>query len=324
MNKIILTALSLLATSFVQANEADSFPNQPIKIVVPYAAGGGTDIMARQVGRTLSEIIKQPVIIENKPGAGTAIGATAVANSTPNGYTLLWGDNATYATNTALYKKLSYDPVNSLKPVSTILTGSLVLSVNKDIPVNNVKEFIDYVKANPQTMSYGTAGNGTPHHLMMESLKIANDNLNIVHIPYQGEWPAMQDLVGKELQAMFSGARIAAAQSKDGKIKILGASGKKRNQIVPEIPTLSESGLPDFVYEYWHGISAPAGTPDAIINKLNDAFKQTLANEELVQWIATSSGAYLKSSSPEEMTDKINQDIIKSKALVKEIGLSLD
>ncbi|NLY64987.1 MAG: tripartite tricarboxylate transporter substrate binding protein [Alcaligenaceae bacterium] len=314
----------MAAASFAQASEANNFPNQPIKIVVPYAAGGGTDIMARQVGRTLSEVLKQPVIIDNKPGAGTAIGANAVANSAPNGYTLLWGDNATYATNTALYKKLSYDPLHSLKPVSTILTGSLVLSVNKAIPVNNVKEFIDYVKSNPQQMSYGTAGNGTPHHLMMEALKITNDNLNIVHIPYQGEGPAMQDLVGGQLQAMFSGARIASAQSKEGKIKVLAASGKERNQILPEIPTIAESGSADFVHEYWHGISVPAGTPDEIISKLNAAFKQTLANKELTQWIATTSGAYLQSSTPAEMTEKINNDIIKAKDLVTKIGLSLD
>lgn len=324
MNKFLLTTLSLFCASLVQANTTDSFPSQPIKIVVPYAAGGGTDIMARQVGRTLSEVIKQPVIIENKPGAGTSIGATAVANSPANGYTLLWGDNATYATNTALYKNLSYDPVKSLKPVSTVLTGSLVLSVNKDLPVNNIKEFVEYAKSDSQKMSYGTAGNGTPHHLMMEALKLANNNLNIVHIPYQGEGPAMQDLIGGQLQAMFSGARIAAAQSKDGKIRILGASGKERNQIVPDVPTLSESGMPDFIYEYWHGISVPAGTPDAIVNKLNAAFKETLANKELIDWIATSSGAYVKSSTPEEMADRIEADIVKSKELVTKIGLSLD
>lgn len=324
MNKFLLTTLSLLTVSAVQASGTDNFPNQPLKIVVPYAAGGGTDIMARQVGRALSEVVKQPVIIENRPGAGTSIGATAVTNSNANGYTLLWGDNATYATNTALYKNLSYDPVKSLRPVSTVLTGSLVLSVNKNLPANNIKEFIEYAKLNPQTMSYGTAGNGTPHHLMMEALKLTSDNINIVHIPYQGEGPAMQDLVGGQLQTMFSGARLASAQSKDGKIKVLAASGKERNQILPDIPTISESGLPDFAYEYWHGISVPAGTPDAIVNKLNAALTTTLANKELVDWIATTSGAYLRSSTPEEMAEKIKEDIAKSKDLVTKIGLSLD
>ena len=330
-NRQRLTVLGALlcATVVAQAQDAASrYPDRPVRLVrlvVPYAAGGGTDIMARQLARKASELLGQPIVVDNKPGAGTVLAANEVAKAAPDGYTLLWGDSATYAVNPHVYKKIAYDPLTSFAPVTTTLRGALVLAVASRLGVNSVGELIAYARAHPNQMSYGTPGNATPHHLAMEAFKIQAGGLTIQHVPYKGEAPALQDLMGGSLDVMFVGGRIAKAQADAGKIKILAFAGARRNTAMPELPTISEAGLPGFASEYWHGIVAPAKTPAAIVNKLNAAFAKSMASAELQAWLKeTGAGTEWFASTPAQMQEHIAREHKGAGVLVKAIGLTLD
>lgn len=323
ISKLLAGAVFTATIMSAQAHSADDYPNRTLRLVVPYAAGGGTDVIARQVARRMGEVLKQTVVVENRPGAGTGIGAAMVASAPADGYTLLWGDNATFAVNPFLYAELSYDPQRDFDPVAVLIKGSLVLSVNTDLPVQDVKELIEYAKANPGKMNYGTPGNGTPHHLMMEAFKRDAGDLNIVHVPYGGEGPAIQDLAAGNLQVMFSGARIAMSQRDTGKTRPLAVSAPEQNQVAKGVPTFAEAGFPGFVNEYWHGLAVPAGTPRPIVDKLNAALLQALKNAELVEWMATTVGTRIIGSSPEEMAELIQEDMQRSEELIKALDLKL-
>ncbi len=302
---------------------AQAFPDRPIRLIVPYAAGGGTDLLAREIARVASKNLGQPIIIDNKPGAGTTIAAGEVSRSAPDGYTLMWGDNATFALNPHVYQKLPYDPL-ALSPVTLTVKGSLVLATSSRLGVRTVQQLIDYAKANPGKLSYGTPGNGSPHHLAMEAFKIKAGHLSIQHIPYKGEAPAIQDLVAGNLDVMFSGARVAKAQMSGGKIQVLGASGPTRNPILPETPTIAESGLPGFSYQYWHALVAPPNTPPEVIAKLNGAFTKALGDAELRAWLASTAGVEAAPSTPAQMRAFMRDELARSAEIVKAIGLKLD
>lgn len=302
---------------------AQSFPDRPIRLIVPYAAGGGTDLLAREIARVASKNLGQSIVIDNKPGAGTTIAAGEVARSAPDGYTLMWGDNATFALNPHVYQKLPYDPL-ALSPVTLTVKGSLVLATSSRLGVRTVPQLIDYAKANPDKLSYGTPGNGSPHHLAMEAFKIKAGNLSIQHVPYKGEAPAIQDLVAGNLDVMFSGARVAKAQMVGGKIQVIGASGPTRNPILPETPTVAEAGLPGFSYQYWHALVAPPKTPPEVIAKLNGAFTKALGDAELRAWLASTAGVDAAPSTPAQMYDFMRKELARSAEIVKAIGLKLD
>lgn len=302
---------------------AQGFPTQSIRLVVPYAAGGGTDVLARQVAKAAESYLGQTIIIDNKPGAGTTIAATEVANAKPDGYTILWGDNATYAVNPHVYTKLAYDPITSFAPVTLVIRGMLALSVSTQLPVKSVPDLLAYAKKNPDKLSYGTPGNGTPHHLAMESFKRAG-GVSLQHVPYKGEAPAMQDLIPGTIDVMFSGVRIAKAQSEGGKVLTLAVSGPQRNPVVPNIPTLDEAGMKGFAYQYWHGIVAPAKTPPEVVARLNDAFVKALKSPEVSNWIRTVPGAEPAPSTPAEMSAYMATELKSAGELVKAIGLKMD
>lgn len=319
---LALAAMPLVAGALTA--HAQDFPSRPIRVVVPYAAGGGTDVLARQVAKVASEKLGQPIVIDNKPGAGTTIGAAEVAKARPDGYTLLWGDSGTYALNPHVYAKLPYDPLQSFVPVTLTIRGMLALSVSTKLPVKTVTELVAYAQANPGKLSYGTPGSGTPHHLAMESFKIRAGKLVVQHIPYKGEAPAMQDLIAGTLDMMFSGVRIAKAQSEGGKVLTLAVSGPRRNAVIPEVATLDESGLKGFAYQYWHGLVAPAGTPSEVVARLNAAFTQALNTPELANWIRTVPGAEPSPSTPAEMRAYMTQELKSAGDLVNAIHLKLD
>jgi tripartite-type tricarboxylate transporter receptor subunit TctC len=300
------------------------FPNRPIRVVVPYAAGGGTDILARQISKVAAEKLGQQIVIDNRPGAGTTIAAGDVAKADPDGYTLLWGDSGTFALNPHVYTKLSYDPLGSFAPVTLTVRGMLALSVASRVPVTNVEELIAYVRARPGKLFYGTPGNGTPHHLAMESFRLAAGGLSIQHVPYKGEAPAMHDLVGGTIDMMFSGVRLAKAQREGGKVNTLAVSGTRRNPVVPELATLDEAGVKGFSYQYWHGLVAPAGTPPKVIGRLNAAFVSALNSPELSTWIRNVPGAEPAGSSPEEMRAHMAQEFKSAGELARAINLKLD
>ena len=328
MNKDRRHALAALAAPLLAAAlpaQAQDFPNRPLRLLVPYAAGGGTDVLARQIAKAAAEILGQPIVIDNKPGAGTTIAAAELTRAQADGYTLLWGDSGTFALNPHVYAKLPYDPLTSFAPVTLTIRGMLALSVSPGrVPVKDVNELIAYVRSHPGKLSYGTPGNGTPHHLAMESFKLRAGNLSIQHIPYKGEAPAMQDLVAGNLDMMFSGVRIAHAQAAGGKVKTLAVSGPHRNPVVPSVPTLDEAGLKGFAYQYWHGIVAPASTPPEVVARLNGAFTSALKSAELSNWIRTVPGAEPAPSTPAEMRAYMAQELKAAGDLVKAINLKLD
>lgn len=322
----LLAATLLGASPWAQAQNADrTYPTRPIRLVVPYAAGGGTDILARQLARQVGGALGQPIVIDNKPGAGTMLGASEVAKAPPDGYTLLWGDSATFAVNPHVYKKIAYDPVSSFAPVSLTIKGALVLVVSPRLGVKDVNELIAYAKKNPGKLSYGTPGSATPHHLAMESFKLRAGGLSIQHVPYKGEAPALQDLVGGNLDVMFVGGRIAKPQADAGKLLVLAVAGSKRSSAMPEVLTVSEAGLKGYSSEYWHGVVAPAGTPAPIVKKLNAAFVNAMRSPELVAWLKESgAGTEWNSSTPAEMQAHIKREVTSAGELVKAMGLTLD
>lgn len=319
---VVLAAALLSMSGAVLAQGA--FPSKPIRLVVPYAAGGGTDILARQLAKQASEYLGQNILVDNKPGAGTTMGAGEVARAAADGYTLLWGDSATFAVNPHMYKKLPYHPQQSFTPVTLTVKGALVLVANKTHGIKSVPELIAYAKSHPGKLSYGTPGNATPHHLAMEQLKL-QAGVSIQHVPYKGEAPAMQDLVGGNLDVMFAGARIVKPQEQSGRVTVLAVAGGKRNVAMPGVQTVAEAGLKGYASEYWHGVVAPAGTPAEVVNKLNDAFVRAMRAPEVVNWLLTGgSGIEWTGSTPAEMEAHITREMQAAGELVKAIGLTMD
>ena len=323
---LLIAALLLGVNSLAWAQEASkNYPSRAIRMVVPYSAGGGTDILARQLAKHASEALGQQIVIDNKPGAGTVLGANEVAKATPDGYTLLWGDSATFAVNPHVYKKIAYDPLTSFTPITQTIKGALVLVVSPKLGVKSVNELIAYAKSHPGKLSYGTPGNATPHHLAMEAFKLQAGGLGIQHTPYKGEAPALQDLVGGTIDLMFVGGRIAKPQILAGKVLPLAVAGSRRNITLPEVPTVSDAGLKGYASEYWHGIVAPAGTPAPIVHKLNAAFVKAMRSPELVAWLKDSGGGTeWTDSTPAEMRAHIQREIMSAGQLVKAIGLTMD
>lgn len=322
---ILLGSIALSGFVGAHAWAQDAFPTRPVRLIVPYAAGGGTDILARQLTKKVGELLGQPIVVDNRPGAGTTIGASEVARSAPDGYTLLWGDNATYALNPHVYKKLSYDPLSSFAPVTLTVRGSLVLLASERLGVKSVSDLVAMAQAQPGKLSYGTPGNGTPHHLAMELFKLRAGHLQIQHVPYRGEAPAVQDLIGGTLDLMFAGARVAKPQAESGRAVALAVSGGKRNATMPQVPTMGEAGLKGYRSEYWHGVVAPANTPADVVARLNAAFVKAMASPEMVSWINNAgSGAEWTGSTPAEMQAHMREEMAKAGELVKAIGLSMD
>jgi tripartite-type tricarboxylate transporter receptor subunit TctC len=250
---------------------AQEFPSKPIRLVAPIAASGMTDIVARQMAQKLQERLGVPVVVDNKPGAGGNIGVEAVVRAAPDGYTLLLAFPGPIVVNPSLYKNLTYDPVRDLAPVSLLTSYPLLLAVNAELPVKTLAEFIASAKQKTGGLSYGSAGNASTAHLAME-LFMRQANIQMVHVPYKGAAPAMTDLIGGRLAVVFDSMTLVMPQVEAGKIRALAISSKVRSPAAPDLPTVAESGLSDFVVEGWYGVLAPSGTPDAIVNRLSKEF----------------------------------------------------
>ncbi len=316
------TAMALTLAVPAALAQAD-YPSKPIRVVVPYAAGGGTDVLARLVAKNMSTALGQPVVVDNKPGGGTAIGATEVARATPDGYTLLWGDNTTFALNPYLYKKLAYSPLEDFTPISMTLRGALVLVVSPSIGVNSVKDLLAYAKANPGKLQYASAGNGTPHHLAMESLKL-KAGVDMLHVPYKGEGPGLNDVLGGVTQLMFVGATIARQHAESGRLKLLATAGGTRNSAVPDVPTVGET-VPGYQSSYWHALVAPAKTPAAAIAKVHEAYARAVREPEVAAYMAKNApGNTLLVSTPAELRTHMQEQLKASAELVRAIDLQMD
>ena len=251
---------------------AQSFPNKPIQIIVPVAAGGGTDLLARTLGQKISEVLGQPVVIENKLGAGGNIGVEAVVKAKPDGYTLLLSPG-TIATNVAVYRKLPYDLLKDLQTITLVGQTGSVLVVHPSVNANNLREFVELAKASPGELNYGTAGMGSPQHLHAEFFnQLAGTKTN--HIPYKGQSQAMTDLVGGQLAYMFSPVQNALPYIQQGRIRAIAMAASQRNPHLPNVPSLAEGGYKGVDLANWFAVYAPAGTPIAVVKKLNAAFVQ--------------------------------------------------
>ena len=324
MLAVFLRALVALAgLALAGAGLAQGFPTKPIRLIVPYPAGGATDFFARLVFPKVGEALGQTVVIENRPGAGTAIGASEVARSAPDGYTLLLGDAGTYAFNPTLYKKLSYDPAKDFAPVSLTGRFALILAVNPGVvKVDSVKAFVAAAKRQPGKIDYGAPGPGSPIHLAMEFFK-QRAGLTMTPIPYKGGADAMNDLLGGRISAMFPDIASGLPQIKGGKLRPLAVASAKRVAALPDLPTIAESGYPGFEAWAWQGFVAPAGTPKPVVAKLNGAFAKVM-NDPAIKQRLSESGFEPQTSTPEEFARYMKSEIAKWAKVIRESHISLD
>ncbi len=315
---IIAVAATLWATG-VQAQ--DAYPSRPIRLVVPFAAGGSTDIVARIIAAKMGEILKQPIVVDNRGGAGGNLGAAAVARAAPDGYTVLMGTVATHAINPALYTKMPYDPVKDFAPVSLLVNVPNVVIVHPSLNVKTTGELIALLKANPDKYEYASSGVGTPLHLsgaLFESMA----GVNMVHVPYKGAGPAMLDLVGGQVKVMFDNLPSAIGQIRKGAVVGLAITTKERSPAAPDLPTVSESGPPGYETYSWNAIFAPAGTPMAIIDTLALAGAQAVADPEVKAKLADLS-AVTVGSTPAQLSDHVKAELAKWAPVVKASGASI-
>lgn len=268
--RIVLGAVIFAATA--ASAVAQAFPTKPIKIIVPVAAGGGTDLLARTLGQKVGELLGQPVVVENILGAGGNIGVQTVAKAAPDGYTLLLSP-ATIATNVAVFRKLPYDLLKDLQTVTLVGQTSVVLVVHPSFSAKTVAEFVDAAKQKPGSLNYGSAGIGSPQHLQSE-LFAQRTGISGNHVPYKGQSQAMTDLVGGQLQYMFSPLQNALPFIREGRIRALGVASPQRNPALPQMPSFAELGYKDVDFSNWFALYAPAGTPAAVVKRLSDAFVQ--------------------------------------------------
>jgi len=311
-------ALLLPAPGHLQA----TYPNKPIRIVVPFAPGGSTDLLARRVGDKLAAAWGQPVVVDNRPGAGGTIGADFVAKSAPDGYILLAGVTGSNAIAQALYPKLPYDVMKDFSPVSMIVSAPLVLAVNPDVEAKTAAEFLALVKSQPGALSYGSAGNGTSMHLTGEMYKQAAE-VSMVHVPYRGSAGMLTDLMSGQIQVTFGDVLVLLPQIEAGKIRALAVTSKARLPILPDVPTLNEAGLKGFEALSWQGIFAPAGTPPELVEKLSAAVNRAMQSPDIKDYFAAR-GFIVEGTTPEAFKAFIASEVKKWTPIVKSSGVQAD
>jgi len=316
-------ALTVLGAFALLAHAQAPYPSKPIRIVVPFPAGGTTDILARAVAAKLTETTGQPAVVDNRPGAGGNIGAELVAKSAPDGYTFLMGTVGTHAINPSLYAKMPYDHVKDFAPVILVAGVPNVLVVNPALPVNSVQELIAYIKANPGKVNFASSGSGTSIHLSGELFKTMT-GLQLTHVPYKGSAPALQDLVGGQVQIMFDNLPSSLALIKGGKLKALAVTSAERSSALPDVPTVAESGLPGFEASSWFGLLAPAGTPKEAIAKINGEVAKWLATPEAKEKLASQGAIAAAGLTPEDFQKHIASETTKWAKVVKESGAKVD
>jgi tripartite-type tricarboxylate transporter receptor subunit TctC len=309
-------ALALLASRPGWAEAA--YPNHVIKLIVPYPPGGTTDLLGRLIADQIKSGLNATVIVENKPGAGTTLGAELVAHAQPDGYTLLLATSTTLAINKTLYKKLPYDPVKNFAAISLVASVPFALIVNPGIPAKTLTEFIAYAKANPG-LAYGSAGNGSPQHLGAELLK-TQAGIDIRHVPYRGSVPAMLDVIANHISFMIVDLEPALPQIKEGKVRVLGVTTPRRVAVAPDIPTMAESGLPGYQLVAWQGVVAPAGTPREIVDALAGQIGKMLADPATSGRFASLAIEPLPGSTPDSFAAYIKTEVDRWATIVKNSG----
>jgi tripartite-type tricarboxylate transporter receptor subunit TctC len=322
LRTLLACALAAVVGAPASSVRAQEYPTRPIRLVVPFPPGGSLDVVARAIGQRLAAAWGQPVVIDNRPGAGGNIGADLVAKSTPDGYTILEGALSTHAVNVSLYRKLPYDPVKDFAPITLVAITPNVLVVSAAFPVNSVSELIAYAKAHPGALSFGSGSNGSAGHLAGELFK-TEAGVDMVHIPYKGGAPALQALLAGDTQLMFDNLANSTPQLKAGKLKALAVTTALRSPLAPELPTLAETGLPGFDIYTWWGFMAPAGTPAQIIAKWNAEVTRILGMPEMKAFFAQE-GAQPAPTTPEAFAALIKREIPKYAKIIKDSGAKVD
>ncbi len=298
---------------------AQNYPSKPIRMMVPFAPGGGADFVARIVGKQLNDALGQPLVIENRGGAGGAIGTELAARATPDGYTLLLGSAGPLAIQPGLMKRLRYDPLKDFAPVTQVASMPFVLVVHPSLPVKSIPELLALARAKPGQLNFGSPGNGSTTHLATELLKMLA-KIDVVHVPYKGVAPALADLVGGQVQFMSGDMSSVLPQVKAGRLRALAVTGAQRSPFVPELPTIAESGVPGYAASGWFGVLAPAATPRGIITRLNAVIVKGIKGAEARERLAALGGDVV-ANTPAEFAAYLRADLAKWSKLIKVIGL---
>ncbi|HET7763913.1 MAG TPA: tripartite tricarboxylate transporter substrate binding protein [Burkholderiales bacterium] len=322
MNRLAAIVCGAALAVVLSAGARAEFPDRPARFIVGFTPGGPSDIIARALGQKLADLWGQPVVIENRPGAGGNIAAEAVAKSAPDGATWLLGNNSILATNQSLYRSLAYDPVRDFAPVALVAIQPNILVVNPGVPATTVKELIALAKAKPGRLNYASSGSGAAAHLAGELFKTMA-GVDMVHVPYKGAQPALTDVIAGQAQLMFATSASAIPYIKAGRLRALAVTSARRSSSVPELPTVSEAGVPGFEAITWHGVVVPRATPQPVVERLNAGIVAALGARDLRERLE-SLGAELAPGSPQDFADYIAREIPKWAKVVKDSGARAD
>lgn len=319
--RLIPAMLPCLFASFA-ACAVDIYPSKVVRVVVPFAAGGSTDLLARNIAQRLSESWKQSVIVDNRAGGGGIVGSEHVMKSAPDGYTLLVGTVTTHAVSASLYRKLPFDPQRDFTPIIEIAHIPQMLSVHPTIPVRSVKELVALARSRPGELNYGTAGSGSASHMAMEYFQ-SMAKIKMVHVPYKGTGPALVELLGGHLAMMFDVIMTSLPHVQSGKLRTLGISGVKRSPITPDVPTIAESGYPGYEAMVWFGFFSPAGTAPDVVRRINEETARSLQSPKMREVLA-SQGLEVVAGTPAELANRVSTEIAKWRKVIQEAGIKLD
>lgn len=318
MQRLLFGVFCLLSGAAVQSVEAQGYPSKPVRFVVPFAPGGPTDIFARAISSKLTDALGQPVVVDNRGGAGGNIGTELAARAAPDGYTLLLGTVGTHAINPSLYARVGFDPIKDFAPITLIADTPTLLAVHPSIPAKSVRELVALAKTRPGQLSYASAGNGSSNHLAGVLLCMMA-GIDMVHIPYKGSGPALIDVIAGQVPVMFNNPASIMPHLKAGRLRAIAVSSAERSPLLPALPTLAESGVPGFEVRSWHGAFAPAATPRDIVNRLNADIVQALRQPDIKERFA-SQGVELVGNKPEEFAAFLQKEHAKWSKVVKASG----
>ena len=318
----VIAVLVVLAGLTQAAHAAEGYPAKLVRIVVPFAAGGSTDLLARSIAQRLNEAWKQPVIVDNRAGGGGIVGSEHVAKSAPDGYTLLLGTVTTHAVAASLYRKLPYDPLRDFAPITEIAYIPQMLSVHPSLPIRSVKELTALARARPGELNYGTAGAGSASHMAM-ALFESTAKIRMTHVPYKGSGPALTDLLGGHLSLMFDVIMTSLPHTQSGKLRTIGVSSLERAPITPNVPTIAESGYPGYEALVWFGLFAPAATPPDVVRRVQEETARALATPAMRDLLA-SQGLVTVASPPAAVGKRVAGEIAKWRKVIETAGIKLE
>jgi tripartite-type tricarboxylate transporter receptor subunit TctC len=321
-NRRQIIGMAAAAMSLPALAQTSSFPLRPVRIVVPYTTGGSNDVIARLLAQQLQEAWGQPVVVENKPGAAGNIGSSDIAKSAPDGHSLLLTNINIVSMNPGLIANMPFDPQKDFAPISLLGTTALALVVHPSVPANNVRELIDLARKGPGRLNYASSGNGSPQHMSAEMFK-AMTKTSMTHIPYRGAAPAVNDLLAGQVQVTIGVVNQLIPHIRAGKLKALGVTTRKRLAQMPDVPTLDEAGVPGYESEIWLGLAAPAATPPAIIEQINQAIRKAMATADVISKLQ-SQGIDVVVSSPDQMRQRGLEDLKRWGDIIRTAGIKVD